>query len=352
VTDDESDEIDGLRRVAESARMPGTVSPESLGIQLESSSEFIARMRATQAGPAVRRSRGLRVAVAFSVIVVIGALAVASPWRSSPAAAATPPALRFEFANEVNAAYAPGKAARGDLLRLAAAARTASPNQGSGMYQLVRTSSWDAHLDPDSANSKAIVVATERSTWLAPDGSMHIEESKGDIVNASGQLAARDPIGTTREELSKGTFDASRSSNLGSNTTAVKQSLLSRADCLNKSSLQTSTCLYREVADLYSTYVVSPELAAYLWTVLAGQPEFRSLGSVTDRLGRTGVGISIDNNKDLGNQRPILIISTTSGQLLGQEILLTRNDPELNLKAPVVYSFSSIVSARYTASDK
>ncbi|MFI5430210.1 hypothetical protein [Aeromicrobium sp. UC242_57] len=84
--------------------------------------------------------------------------------------------------------------------------------------------------------------------------------------------------------------------------------------------------------------------------MLSEEPSLRSLGSVNDRAGRSGIGISLIP-ADSPQFRKILIISPDTGGLLGTEEILIKNDSDVGIKAPAIYAFTAILDARYV-SDK
>lgn len=362
MTDDESyerDEFDKLRALAREIGMPAQIRPEQHDITLPTSADFVRRMqeRALDEPPVPpakpRRlptwSRAVLLAAAASAVVL--ALLVA-PWSGPTASAHTPPVLDFQFAKAANIAFAPGAPARADLLLLSKSALSGTSPTKHGSVQYVQTDNWFSSREEIAKSSKSRIIPTVGQSWLAADGSQTVVETPGQPLRADGRgLAATssaDPAAARGEELPAGTFDARRVAKLGSTPGQVKPALLEAAEC-DENATQTARarCLYQEVAGLFAQHVVPPRTASLIWAALASEPGFRSLGSVTDRAGREGIGISVVST-DVPEFRSILIVSRTNGQLLGTEDILIKSSKELDLKAPAISSFTAILVSKYT----
>lgn len=72
---------------------------------------------------------------------------------------------------------------------------------------------------------------------------------------------------------------------------------------------------FTQVGDLLRETDAPPALRAALYRAAAGLPGVRSLGTVTDKLGRQGVGLAFDSH----GTRHELIFSATTSALLGEE---------------------------------
>ena len=348
MSEQRDDEVEALLNAAKRLNMPGTVSPDDLGYSIESSAEFVARMRESDAQSSRRKRRiywSVTAGLAASTAIVAGLFAL--PQGSDTAYAATPPILSYEYAQAAEVAYAPGRPASDTLLRLSRTARNHATT-GIGPVQRVTTASWDAQIDADASKPNARVVANTRTTWLRPDGSQVNLDRAGEVVTATGELRPTSETGkVARETLPRGTFDAGRVSSLGGTAETVQARLLARAECDTSKPREITPCLYREIVDAYTNYVVPGPTASAFWAILAQRNDVRTLGTVTDRSGRAGIGIAfpVDPDNDL---RSIIIIDRTTGQLMGRETLLTRDDAALGVEAPAIYSFSAILEVGLT----
>lgn len=363
MTDDDVPERDALyelRRLGTELGMPGEVRPEDHGISLETADQFVARMRATQLDTGTelptphfdrrRRWRGLQIAAVAAVAVGVAIAAIFTPWSHPSALADTPPILSYQFAPATNIAFAPGKDARPDLLALSAAAASSKSISENGPVQYVQTDNWFVSREDSEKVSTSELVPTVVQSWLAPDGSQTIVETTGRRLRVDGRgltPAPRSSSARADQEFPPGSADAKRIANLGTTSTAVRRELIQTAGCeRDASSTSRAQCLYQEITGLFNQYVIPPKVASLFWQLLADEPGFRSLGSVTDRAGRPGIGISVISS-DAPEFRSVLVISPSTGQLLGTEVILIKTNTELGLKAPAINSFSAILAAEY-----
>ncbi|MET0821344.1 MAG: CU044_5270 family protein [Aeromicrobium sp.] len=358
--DDARIALDRFRHEAQAMGF-GTDDPAD-SLQLETTDDFIARMKraddddATPRRTAVvdrptslvnRKRRWILAvtAVAASTALIYG---IARP-GGSPASAAAPPVLDFEFASAVRIAYAPGEDA-GPSLQLLADAADKQPEAlpGSGQVQYKKSDNWFA--DHDDAGSVKIVPRVSE-TWLRPNGSLTTHEAVGRPLRADGRGAVAD-AGTklVDETLKPGTIDAEFAQALPSDPAKLADALLDHIDCPSRSvGIPRSMCLYSEIVNLNQTYVMPSTLTAAIWRMLESEAGFRSLGSAEDRAGRNALGISIiDPAKP--SVRHILLGSQDTGALVGDEDILIKVDPNLDVKPPSVLSFSTVLDARMTTS--
>ncbi len=358
----ERDELDEIRKLGKKLGMPGEIRPEDHGITLESAEEFVARMQSGQPQrdsavptrlPNHRRNwRGLQIAAAAAAAASVVLVTIFTPWSQPSATANTPPILNYEFAKATNIAYAPGQPARQDLLHLAQAARTSNPPaQSGGSVQYVQTNNWFSSREDTKKSSTSKLIPTTIQAWLSPDGSQTSIESSGTPLRADGRgLAPSTPSTTaTRDQVfPPHSADPHRISELGTTVNDVRRELLRSAECdPNATPTARAQCLYQEITGLFRQYVVGPKVASLFWTVLANEPGFRTLGSVTDRAGRPGVGISVISS-EAPEFRLVLIIGRSTGQLLGTEEILIKSNAKLGLKAPAINAFTAILKSEYT----
>jgi hypothetical protein len=83
--------------------------------------------------------------------------------------------------------------------------------------------------------------------------------------------------------------------------------------------------MFRQASDLIEM-PVSSQVRASAYRILAALPGITSLGTVTDALGRTGVGVAVApwQQGDLGTAQEELIVDTTTNTLLADQIVLVR----------------------------
>ncbi|CAN5155302.1 hypothetical protein BH09ACT10_BH09ACT10_03780 [soil metagenome] len=345
---------------ARSAGLLPPVNPHALGITLESADEFLARMRANErpsnnvihlASRRKKRRLPHMVAAAAAASIVAVSLSVAQPWATSTASADTPAVLDFEFANAKKISYAPGEDPTTALLQLAKTAKADKTDYGTGPSQHVVTENWFTNTDELDA---VTLIPQVNEVQVNADGSRSLVEHRGEPLAADGRGAPTSglwdslPVKGKDEQPAK-TVDADFAASLSSSTSALRSALLKEAECADTNPGEArSMCLYFEVGDLFANYVVSPKLASALWTMLSEEEAFRLLGNVKDRAGRDGVGISIVEKATL-TQRYVLIVSPKTGQLIGQEQILIKETPTLDLEAPAIMSFTAYLDSSFTA---
>lgn len=327
--------------------------------EFETPEAFIARMRAKKAAPVVRPRRRQftpkrivvgSAALACAVTMVTG---IARPWQSPEAIATTPAILDFEFANARAIATAPGESATTTLLDLAQTASAAGKAQGVGGYQRVVTDNWFTTGETTGEGSKSVLVPQVNETYVYPDGRFRLIERRGTPLAPDGRGAPSrgdwEKLPTVIDEIHAAEATAPDVvDNFSTVPSVLRGQLLDHAGCGDQlGGLPDGLCLFSEVQALFTRYVVPHQVAAAMWTVLADVPEVRSLGAVTDRVGRKGVGVSLFDRDDL-DKRWILVISPKSGQLLGTEQILLEPSEDINHTVPAILEFTAIITAERT----
>ncbi|MER7795258.1 CU044_5270 family protein [Streptomyces sp. NPDC097640] len=110
--------------------------------------------------------------------------------------------------------------------------------------------------------------------------------------------------------------------------------------------------MWRQAAELI-TLPVRPEVRAAAYRVIAGLPGIRSLGEVTDPLGRKGVGFALPATErpDNGTARSELIVDPATGALLSDQEVLTKPNAkaaEAGLTAGTVVNYTATVKSEWT----
>lgn len=93
----------------------------------------------------------------------------------------------------------------------------------------------------------------------------------------------------------------------------------------------------RAVADLYRTTSVDRQTRITALKFLASTNGVLLRGEVTDRLGRSGLAVSVDSTD--GSTRDLLVFDQSSGWLLAYESMLLKKPAKLPVKAPAVFSY-------------
>ncbi|MDW6062993.1 CU044_5270 family protein [Streptomyces sp. FXJ1.4098] len=110
--------------------------------------------------------------------------------------------------------------------------------------------------------------------------------------------------------------------------------------------------MWRQAAGLISL-PVKPEVRAAAYRVIADLPGIRSLGEVTDPLGRKGVGFALPATErpDYGTARSELIVNPATGALLSDQQVLTKPNAqaaEAGLTAGTVVNHTATVTSKWT----
>lgn len=349
--------VDRLRETAHAAGLNPTLTPESLGVELDSADDFLSRMKSLDDDEVSKRRSLRRVIIACSSVAAAGVVAVAvlQPWTSPTAAADTPPVLRYEFAAAENIAHAPGKDARATLLELAKAASKAPTATSHGANQHVVTDNWYASIDDNAHKDSVAVIPTVNETWLSAKGSLRLIERRDSPLAPDGrglpQKGTWDKQPPTSDETHQaGSNDTKAIAALPRTASALKPALLTLTQCDDaaRGSVR-AHCLLTKMDEYNSFYVVPPRMTSAFWSLLADQDATRLLGTVKDRAGRNGVGISLIH-PTRPQYRLVYIVNPATGQLLGIEEILIKADAQLKLKAPAITRFTAFLESEFTDS--
>ncbi|GAA3525125.1 hypothetical protein GCM10022234_22600 [Aeromicrobium panaciterrae] len=353
-----TDEIEALRDAAREAGFTDLISPESVGIQLEGADAILAKAKASEAADPVpihrrRRTRLALLAVGAVAATTVLVLGIVPLWPDSTAEASTPPVLGFEFAAAADIATAPGMSASDELTRLSRVAATSPPPTGTGTAQKVVTDTWSASIEATRDSVSTVLIPRIVETYLRADGSFRTVERTGKPLSPDGRGLPKqgkwdDDPKSADETLPAGTSDPNFAAKLPLDTDGLAIGILKGSGCRaeNVDTVRTN-CLFRQVNALYSQYVVTPKLTSAIWAMMAEQPGIRLLGAVDDRAGRSGIGFSLIP-EDEPQTRFVLIVSPTTGQLLGSENILIKPDPNSDVKPPAITSFTAFLDSSYT----
>jgi hypothetical protein len=224
--------------------------------------------------------------------------------------AATPPLLQYQ----TTAAAPSGQ----ELLRqLAVLAERQSPKP-AGRYDFVKTRGWYYEVSVDERGAvTGQLDPTFLQQWIAPDGSGRLEETR------SGR--------TTLNDSAAGGFAGPQA--WPTDPAALRAQLAKSHP--NYGTFESFTA----VGDIWSVQVVSPRLQAGLLRMLAGERELTNAGTVTDRIGRSGVAVSTESSHNGLKTRYTLIFDPKTGMLLDFEQVLLESG-KLPVKVPATFSYT------------
>lgn len=352
----EPDETDELRAAAFAAGFGLPESADGNDVALEDADDFVARMKSSEVTEIGRRRSVRRIVLAGVSIAAatLIAMTVIQPWNSPEALAGTPTPLGYEFADAQNNAFAPGHDPRAPLLDLSGAAAENGDIPKTGQVQHVVTDNWFAAYDDEAEDPSVAVIPTVVETWLSADGSHRKIERRGKALKADGRGLPKSGdwetfAPTSDDAQPAGSIDAKMLSSLPEAGKDLDAALLRINQCGEvPSGPERARCLMNQMDEYASKYVVPARVTSALWGLLAKQDCMRFLGTVKDRAGREGIGISL-TPPDRKNYRFVFIASLETGQLLGIEEILIKSDPKLDLKAPAITRFTAFLTADYTA---
>ena len=267
----------------------------------------------SQTAPGLRPRRGwhLGAVAATGAAALLAATFILVPHGGSGSAyAAVPPLLQYQTT--------PAAPSGQELLHQLAVLAARQPPKPAGRYDFVKTRGWYYDVSVDRGAVTGQLDPTFRQQWIAPDGSGRLEETRSGRTTlndnfASGGLAGpqawpTDPA-ALRAELAKshpnyGTFE-----------------------------------WFTAVGDIWNVQVVSPRLQTGLLGMLAGERDLTNAGTVTDRIGRSGVAVSTESSNSGLNTRYTLIFDPNTGMLLDFEQVLLEGG-KLPVKVPATWSYT------------
>jgi len=206
-----------------------------------------------------------------------------------------------------------------ELLRqLAGVAERQSPKP-AGRYDYVKTRGWYYEVSVDERGAvTGQLDPTFLQQWIAPDGSGRIEETRSGRTTLNDNFAAGGLAGPQAWPTDPAVLRAE----------------------LGKSHPNYSTFeWFTAVGDVWNVQVVSPRLQDGLLRMLAGERELTNAGTVTDRMGRTGVAVSTESSHSGLNTRYTLIFNPKTGMLLDFEQVLLESG-KLPVKVPATWSYT------------
>ncbi|RSM42199.1 hypothetical protein DMB66_54955 [Actinoplanes sp. ATCC 53533] len=291
---------------------------------------------------ASNRHRRLVIAgVTVSTLLITAGAVVATRTTTSPVLAPTHPGAA------ISASTPPPQPPTTRERILATADRlTAAPgDHTSGRYEYRRIRTWMLTTTgrPAPRPMTTIVMARDAHSWVAADGSGTVTaiEPSPDYT-----LAGADPnFRSTDTEFhgEKATTTRHPAGELAGSLTGpipTDAAVLARVlDAVDPTRTGPEATII-DVQDLYgSRYVPLPARAAVL-RMLAGIPGLAFHERVTDRLGRTGLAISLDTDtRDAPALRHRLTFDPETGQLLAYQQDLTAHEPDLKVPAGRIFYY-------------
>lgn len=311
------------------------------------------KRRRTPAPSWARRRRTSLAAAALAVVLAVVVWIVFTPGTTDrqTAFAQTPAMLHFSQvrSHEVPTTGAPAA----DQLRLLAEKVQGAPRTPSAALpvQHLEIEAWYSSTEPAKAGAppKSVLIPTHRDSYLFPNGDLRAIERRGTPLDADGKVSKVAGGWNHQPLLSDETINISSSrpanypDKLPLSLNRLGKVLAPPADCAPTR----GGCLLSAVTDLYSNFVIDPDLSTALWRLLAAEPSITYLGTTTDRLDRPALAFSAASLTK--GQQIIVLVDGATGQYLGYETILVKPSPDLGFVPPAVLEFSSLVQAQRIA---
>lgn len=287
------------------------------------------------------RTLALATVACLAVVAIIGGeMTVTAP----SARAGTPAPLVFSASDVDEVLDGTADDATDALDRLAQGIDTSAGSVvRDGSVQRVTSYAWLFEEDGDTGS--VTVYPTQSTWWLAQDGQVQSTQRRTDAVGLDGRIdpdAAESAAGgSSTDTFGAGSLDASFADSLPrdpQDLTVELRQLSAGLPCEQEPS-GGGTCLVASIQQVFSQYVVPPDLAAAMWSALADQPGVSELGTTVDRFGRDGLAVAVGPLPGALPVVTVLVVSPEDGQLLGVESV-TLDDPARGISAPTVTGFT------------
>ncbi|MGH3305212.1 MAG: CU044_5270 family protein [Streptosporangiaceae bacterium] len=302
-----------------------------------------------------RRAPALGIAAVASLAVVAAVAVPHLTGDSGVSGTAMPSALNYRLTGvERPLASTRLPSASGVLLRLAriAAQQPASAQPPGADIGYVLTREWNLTVAVAGGSSASSLVPHIDQTWTSPAGSYREVEHSGrpQLIGAGSQQTEQAVASTpTLRVISSSTAAGfgPLAQRLPTDSVALRDALIRSAAAHTFPATPVPFYLLGAVAGV-GHEMVSPRLMGAFWRVLAAEPDIYYLGAVRDRAGRLGDAVAADFG-GRGDERLVLIISPSTGALLGEEDVFMTNPGKLTITSfPVVIGYITYLREGWT----
>ncbi|GGV18751.1 CU044_5270 family protein [Streptomyces spectabilis] len=268
-----------------------------------------------------RRARRRVVLCAEAAVAALAAVLVLTlPDLAATSATAAPSALRPRAGS---AAVPLAEVAE----RARAAARDGEPELRRGSH--IQT--WSLAMDAGPHAERPVTLPEEREVRWRADG------SRTERVESGGDLVGERILPSASSDAPPGARPPHTPGKLRAYLTEAYDGGLS-----SRSGPLTADQLLDTLPQLLDTWTLGAREQAALARVLAGTEGLRPAGAVTDRLGRAGQAY-VHESADPADEalRRMLILDPGTGAVLGLEVMFTKAQPWLAVRAGDVMSYSA-----------
>lgn len=296
-----------------------------------------------------RRSSRSLAAAAVVALLVAGAVVVGPGGGSTPAVAATPPVLPYETSSAEPASPV--------LLRISAAAAALPAEPAAGPYRYVRTQGWALNSAIGGGRVTSVLASQQRETWRLPDGTGRVRTTAGEnLVDRIGSRETLDAALTERaasdEDLASDGYAPPPLVDIDRLPTGSPAAFALAVSSGANTDIPAGALVAQHIQQLFAEQPVPPQTRADIWQLLATVPGVTYRGELTDRVGRRGTAITIDDDGTAHGlpERYLFIIDPATGQLLEYDDILTTDPGKLNVRVPAILSLTVYLDAGYTTS--
>lgn len=302
----------------------------------------------SRASTAPRRSLLSAAAAAAIALLVAGVVVLGPGGGSTPATAATPPVLPYETS---------GAAPAGPTLRRIAAAAAALPAPlESGPYRYVRTQSWAVNSAISGGRVTSVLAGQQSETWRLPDGTGRARTTAGEnLVDRVGSRETLDAAlarpADRDQDLAADGHTPPPLVDLDRLPTDTPAAFARAVEPGANTSLPVGALVAQYVRQVFAEQPVPPGARADIWRLLATVPGVTDRGTLTDRVGRQGTAITLDDDGTAHGlpEQYLFIIDPADGQLLEYDNVLTTDPGKLNVRVPAVLGLTVYLDAGYTS---
>jgi hypothetical protein len=340
-------DLEAVRRLISHA--DPVAESEDLRLGTAEASALLEAVRQSSARPR-RVPRRAVLTAGLAAAAATGAVVVLDPFRSSPAAAATPPLIPYSLP-----AGTPGAE---ELRRIADRTEALPAEPVTGEFRYVRYEGWFLNSAVSGGKTTSALDSSISETWYRPDGTGRERMAPG--------LSLVDRVGS-RETLEAVTGEPSTSDRMmthdmpdgitptplpdaqhldTSGVRAFARAAIEGADL----SIPSGPLLVQGIDELFRRQPVPPRTRAGVWRLLSAVPELIYRGEVTDRAARRGAAFTIDDNGDAHGlpEQYLLVIDPDTGRLLEYDDILTTDPGALNVRVPAVLELKIFLAEGYS----
>jgi hypothetical protein len=220
---------------------------------------------------------------------------------------------------------------------------------------------------PDRPNGIWALMPVSREIWVAADGSGRLIQSRGEPTwYGPADRAAWLDTGIELPEASRSDTRFGPASGVAPGTPrswpgslyyepidalptdfgALRQVIDDRAAATGGA---TDYERFTIIGDMLRETVGAPALRAALYRVAAGLSGVVAIGSVTDRAGRSGIGVAMSNDQSSrGPERRTLIFDPQTSMLLAEEDVLLKSVDWLDAEPPLLIGYNTYLVSDIT----